>query len=62
MPMFDMTAGMYNFFWSGAAMIGLWLLWRIFEVLKAIHFMMSKWFDRDYIKPFDRAHGIDDGD
>jgi hypothetical protein len=51
---------MYNFFWSGAAMIGLWLLWRIFEVLKAIHFMMSKWFDRDYIKPFDRAHGIDD--
>lgn len=62
MPMFDMTAGMYNFFWSCAAMIGLWLLWRIFQVLKAIHFMMSKWFDRDYIKRFDRAHGIDDGD
>lgn len=62
MAVFDMTAGMYNFFWSGAAMVGLWLLWRIYELLKAMHFMMSKRFDRDYIKPSEQERGIYNGD
>jgi hypothetical protein len=47
--MFEMTAGMYNFFWAGAAMVGLWLLWRIFQVVKSIHFMVSKRFEREFL-------------
>jgi ribulose 1,5-bisphosphate synthetase/thiazole synthase len=57
----EQTAGIYNFVWCGMACAALWLLYRMFQILKAMHFMMSKWFNRDYIEPFERAHGIYDG-
>lgn len=60
--MWEKSAGIYDAVWFAMAMGGLWLLYRIFEILKALHFMMKKWFDRDYIIPFDKAHGIYDGD
>lgn len=56
--MFDQTMGLYNFAWYGMACIALWLLYRIFQIVKSIHFMIGKWFDRDYIKPFEQERGI----
>jgi len=51
MPMFEMTAGMYNFFWSGAVMLGLWLLWLIYQLVKAIHFMTLEQFKQVSTNP-----------
>lgn len=39
--MFDQTAGMYNFFWSGMAMGAVWLLWQIFAEVRSIRRMMN---------------------
>jgi hypothetical protein len=57
----EQTAGIYNFVWWLMACAAIWMLYQIFQILKAIHFMMKKWFDRDYIEPFERARGIYDG-
>jgi hypothetical protein len=54
MPMFEMTAGMFNFFWSGATLIGLWLLYRIFQLVKAIHFMVHERFTQVSTDPLDQ--------
>jgi hypothetical protein len=59
--MLEQTAGIYNFVWLAAAYFAIWLLYRIFQILKAMHFMMKKWFDRDYIERFERSRGIYDG-
>lgn len=60
--MFEKTAGFYNFAWAILAMTAVWLLLQIYQLLKAIHFMLKKWFDRDYIEPFERERGIFDGE
>jgi hypothetical protein len=60
--MLDQTAGIYNFVWATMGAMALWLLYRIFELIKAIHFMVQKWFERDYIVPFEKGRGTYDGD
>lgn len=60
--MFEQTAGIYNFVWWGMAAVALWYLQRVYQILKAMHFMMHKWFQRDYLVPFEKERGIYDGD
>lgn len=52
--MFEQYAGVYGVVWWVLASLAVWLLYRIMTILKAIHFMLNKWFERDYIEPFER--------
>lgn len=58
--MSDKVAGVYVMVWVGLACAGLWLLFDIQQRVKAMHFMMEKWFERDYVEPFEKGMYDDD--
>lgn len=51
--MFDQTLGIYNVVWGLGATAAFWWAYRIYSLLKSIHYMLQKWFVRDYIEPLE---------
>lgn len=50
--MFTQTMGIYNIVWWSMACVALWLLYRIYELIKALHFMELDRFKREHPRAF----------
>lgn len=47
--MIDQTTSFHDFLGWLMAAAALWLLFRLYQLTKAIHFMLQKWFSRDFL-------------
>jgi hypothetical protein len=43
------TMGMHDIVVQVFGAVALWLLFRLYQLMKSIHFMLQKWFERDFL-------------